>query len=88
MLYLFITTVSLYAHRSDTSLIQASCRYQSIQKCKELCLIDVRGLKLEMWGKQTEKQNLNNSEQLDSVFTSKLYTEAKVSFKCGESQIH
>lgn len=33
----------------------------------ELCLSDVTGLKMEMWGKQTEEQNLNNSGQLDSV---------------------
>lgn len=74
MFYLFITIVSLYTNRCNTSLIQASCRYQSVQKCKELWLTDVTGLKIEMWGKQTEKQHLNNSGQLDSLFTVKLYT--------------
>lgn len=61
MFYLYITVVSLYTNKSNTNLMQASCRYQSVQKCKELCLTDVTGFKTEMWGKQTEKQNLNNS---------------------------
>lgn len=45
----------------QTSLIQASCSCQSSGKCKELCLTGVAGFTRERWGKQTEKQHLNNS---------------------------
>lgn len=74
MFYLYITVVSLYTNKSNTRLIQASCRYQSIQKCTELCLTDVTGFKPEMWGRQTERQNLNRSGWLASMFTIRLYS--------------